>query len=90
MLGLSREDAARFAFLLSFPIILGGGLKKFLELESAGVLASDTLPLALGGIAAFVSGMLAIHYLLRFLKNHALLVFVVYRVLLAVVVLMAV
>lgn len=88
MLGLSREDAARFAFLLSFPIILGAGLKKVLELEGAGVFASDTLPLALGGLAAFVSGMLAIHYLIRFLKNHTLLVFVAYRVAIAVVVLL--
>lgn len=87
LLGLSREDAARFAFLLSFPIILGAGLKKILELESAGVLAADWLPLVLGGLAAFTTGMLAIHYLLRYLKNHTLLVFVLYRVALAAVVL---
>ncbi len=86
LLGLSREQAARFGFLLSFPIILGAGSKKLLELGSAGVLTNEWLPILVGALAAFLAGIAAIHYLLLFLKNHTLLVFVAYRLVLAAVV----
>lgn len=80
--GLSRENATRFSFLLSFPIIAGSGAKKLFELSSTGNLFS--LALALAFVASFVSGFFAIHYLLRYLRNHSLSVFIWYRVLLAV------
>lgn len=83
LLGLSRERAARFAFLLSFPIIIGAGSKKLLELSSAGVGQGEWLTIGVGVFAAFASGIACIHFLMRFLKNHTLYVFVVYRILLA-------
>lgn len=86
-LGLTREAAARFGFLLSLPIILGSGLKKSFELNSEGILSTMGLPLLAGALVAFVVGIAAIHYLLRFLRNHTLMVFVVYRFLLAIAVL---
>lgn len=82
-LGLSRAEAARFAFLLSFPVILGAGGLKFAELSSSGVFNSIGVPLLLGGIAAFVSGMFAIHTLISFLKTKTLTPFIVYRFALA-------
>lgn len=83
LLGLKREAAARFAFLLSFPVILGAGILKFLELGNVGVLESQGGALFVGALAAFLSGLLAIYALLRFLKNNTLDVFIVYRLLLA-------
>ena len=90
LLGLSREQAARFAFLLSFPIILGAGSMKLLDLGSAGVLVEQGAMILVAFIAAFASGIAAIHYLLKFLRNHTLLVFVIYRVILAGIVLLLV
>ncbi|TAK59028.1 undecaprenyl-diphosphatase UppP [Patescibacteria group bacterium] len=87
-LGLSREASARFGFLLSVPIILGAGSKKFLELAGTGALGTIGVPLILGSVVAFVSGLLAIYILLKFLRTHPLYVFAVYRVLLAVTILM--
>lgn len=87
LLGLSRENAARFAFLLSFPVILGAGMVKFLELGSVGVLETGGGALLAGAIAAFVSGLAAIYGLLRFLKNNTLDIFVIYRLLLAGIIL---
>jgi undecaprenyl-diphosphatase len=87
LLGLSREEAARFAFLLSLPIIIGAGSLKLLELGGAALPAGEWGMIALAAIASFGSGVAAIHYLLRFLKNHSLMVFVVYRLALAAVVL---
>jgi undecaprenyl-diphosphatase len=84
---LSREDAARFSFLLSIPIILGTGLKKLLDIYQGGELATLEHSLFIAAIFAFISGILAIHFLLKFLKNHSLNYFGVYRILLAVVIL---
>jgi undecaprenyl-diphosphatase len=86
MLGLSREEAARFAFLLSLPIILGSGLKKLLELSLDGFVATWGVELLLAALTSFVVGGLSIHLLLKYLRNHSLLVFVFYRILLAVVI----
>jgi undecaprenyl-diphosphatase len=84
LLGLSREGAARFSFLLSLPIILGSGLKKLLELGGAGVPVHEWYMIALAAGVALASGLAAIHYLLKFLREHTLVPFVVYRVALAV------
>lgn len=87
-LGLSREAAARFGFLLAVPIILGSGLKKLLELYMDGNLTTLGTPLLWGSIAAFVSGIAAIHLLLLFLKRQPLTVFIVYRLALAAIILL--
>ncbi len=84
ILGLSREQAARFSFLLSFPIIFGSGLVKLLGLGGESVLLNTEL--LLGAVAAFAVGILAIHYLLKYLRNHTLGVFIWYRVILAAIV----
>jgi undecaprenyl-diphosphatase len=86
LLGLTREASARFAFLLSFPIIIGGGSKKILELGSAGVMHQEWFIIGLGALTAFTAGIASIHYLLKFLRNNTLYVFVIYRILLAIVV----
>jgi undecaprenyl-diphosphatase len=87
LMGLSREHAAQFAFLLSVPIILGAGTMKLFELSGSSVPLSEWGSIAVGALAAFVAGILSIHYLLRFLKNHSLGIFVIYRIALAAVVL---
>ncbi|MFA5309345.1 MAG: undecaprenyl-diphosphatase UppP [Dehalococcoidales bacterium] len=86
-LGLQRETAARFSFLLSTPIILGAGLKSIFDVQqelAAGQMAgSDVLLYILGFAVAAVSGYLCIKYLLRFLQKHSTDIFVYYRWLLA-------
>jgi undecaprenyl-diphosphatase len=86
-LGLSREAAARFGFLLSVPIILGSGAKKLLDLGASGVLSSLGPELLVGGVVAFVSGFAAIHVLLLIVRKYPLYVFIVYRVALAALIL---
>lgn len=86
--GLNREDAARFSFLLSIPIILGSGLKKVFNIYQTPDFSSIESSLFIASTFAFVSGILAIHFLLKFLKNHSLNYFGVYRVLLAAVILL--
>lgn len=86
-LGLSRAEAARFGFLLAVPILAGSGAKKLLELATGGALATIGAPLAVGFVVAFLSGLAAIYVLLALVRRTPLTVFVVYRVLLAVLIL---
>lgn len=83
LLGLTREEAARFAFLLSLPVILGAGTFKALDLFKGEGGAIEHGPIIAGAIVAFGVGMAAIHFLMRFLKTHSLMPFVAYRLLLA-------
>ncbi len=87
--GLTRETAARFSFLLSIPIILGSGLKKLFDIAHSPDFLQFESALIVSSLVAFVSGILAIHFLLKFLKNHSLNYFGVYRIILAVVILIS-
>ena len=87
LLGLDRERATRFAFLLGFPIILGTGLLKLAELLGAGEGAGGEWgALIVGSLVAFFVGLFAIHWMLSFLRTHSLYGFALYRVLLALLV----
>lgn len=81
-LGLKRTAAVRFSFYLSIPIIFGAGL-----LKSEYVLSNLGNPIfAAGLISSALSGMAAIHLLLMHVKTRTFLPFVIYRVLLAVLI----
>jgi len=85
LLGLRREEAARFAFLLSAPIIAGAGGKKLLDLSRTAAAGHEAWVLGLAGLAAAaVTGYLAIGFLMRYVRSHNLGVFALYRLLLAV------
>jgi len=86
-LDLTREAAARYAFLLATPITAGAGLLQLRHLLKDGVPADERTAFALGIAASFLVGLGAIGFLLRYLRRASLLAFVVYRVALALVVL---
>jgi len=87
-LGYTREDAARFSFLLSVPAVVLSGL---FELKDVGDGTSPGLaPTLIATIVSFVVGYAAIAWLLRYLTSHSMLVFVVYRVALGILVLLLV
>lgn len=85
--GEKRETAARFSFLLSIPAITASGL---LELRKAlKILPHESLlPLVIGTIVAGIVGYLSIWALLSYLKRNTTLIFVVYRIILGVVILL--
>ena len=92
-LGLEREAAARFSFLLSAPIIAGAGAKSVYDfargLGQAGTETAGLGLIAVGFIVAAVSGFFCIKLLLSFLQKHTAKVFVFYRWALAVLVVVA-
>jgi undecaprenyl-diphosphatase len=82
-MGLRREDAARYSFLLSIPATTLAGVFELKHLLDATDRPS-TMSLVVGTVVAFGSGMLAIAWLLRFLRTRTTTVFVVYRLVLGV------
>ena len=81
-LGLTRETAARFSFLLAAPIIAGGGVMKIYQTFKDGVLASEGGVFLAGFLSAAVVGYLCIKFLLRYLQTKTTLPFVYYRLVL--------
>ena len=83
--GLKREASARFSFLLSTPIIAGATMLHFKKLVTAQENYNLQL-FAIGLVTSYITGIIAIKFLLNFLKKHPLNVFVYYRFILAVVI----
>ncbi|MDQ2983612.1 MAG: undecaprenyl-diphosphatase UppP [Actinomycetota bacterium] len=86
-LGLSRDAAARFSFLLLVPIVFGASLLKGLKVAKDGLPPGSGGPFAVGMIAAAVTGMLAIWALLGYVRRHDYSPFVLYRLAVAAFVL---
>ena len=77
-IGLDRETAARFSFLLSLPIIAGAGLYKSVDLAQTGFQGHDA-EFFWGFVSSAVSGFLVIWGLLKYLKFHDFKIFMLYR-----------
>ncbi len=82
--GLKREEAAKFSFLLSMPIVLGAGISSLKDVDyinpgQAGLLV-------VGFFSAWISGLLAVKFLLKYLNRHSFSVFAWYRLGLALVI----
>lgn len=86
LVGLTRESAARFSFLLSIPSVFGAGAYELYKYrhELAGQL---NLSVIVATIAAAIVGYIAIELLMRYLQTNSTYVFVAYRVVLGVVIL---
>ena len=77
--GIDKEKAAKFSFLLSLPVILGATLKQFLELLQDNAFNVDLLfPLLTATFVAFVSGYMAIIFLLNIVRKGKLEYFAYY------------
>jgi undecaprenyl-diphosphatase len=87
--GLTREASARFAFLMATPITAGAGLWELRKIVSGETGELPIAPLAAGMFASLVAGLLAIAITLRYLRSHGVGVFVLYRIALAALVIVA-
>jgi undecaprenyl-diphosphatase len=82
--GFDRVVAARYSFLLSVPAVVLSGLFELRHIGGDGAPIGAT---AIAMLVAFITGLATIHWLLRYLGNHTLGIFIVYRIGLGVVVL---
>jgi undecaprenyl-diphosphatase len=86
LMGMTRDGAARFSFLLSIPLILGGGAYKTLLLLQANE-AVDWGSLLAGIVLSAISALICIHWFLGFIQKFNFTPFVIYRLLLGAVLL---
>lgn len=86
-LGIKREAAVRFSFLLSILIIAGASVKKVPILFETPLLSSEYMIIGIAFLAAFVSGLWAIDFMIKFMKVSTLKPFAYYRIALAAIVL---
>ena len=84
---LDRESAARYSFLMSIPVIGGAAAFKGLEVARDGLPAGTAMPFVVGMVAAALSGIAAIWFTLAYLKRHNFNLFVLYRIVVGVAVL---
>ncbi len=82
LMGVTREAAAKFTFLLSVPIITGAALLKLPDM-----IEGFSIELLIGMIVSAIVGVLSIKFLLKYIKNHDFAIFAYYRFIIAIVIL---
>lgn len=82
---LKREEAARFSFILSMPIIAGAGFKQLLGADFSVFV--NPLILIVGGLSAAFTGYFVIKFLIKYLSNHSLNIFAWYRLIIGCLIL---
>ena len=87
-LGLSREEAAKFSFLLAIPVIMAASAFELYQLTQVEVLVFDYLDLLLGIVVSFVVAFLTIKWFLRIVQKIGMLPFFIYRLVLGALILL--
>lgn len=86
--GLKRSEAARFAFLLSIPIILGAGVKKTIDLVFEGLVVDEIWIYVIGFVVSAVVGFFCVKYFLKYLEKYSLRPFAWYRIAIAILIIL--
>ncbi len=88
ILGVNRRDAAEFSFFLAIPVMFGASFLKLVKF-GLGFTLTEALTLAVGMLVSFIVSVLAIKFLMAYIKGHDFQVFGWYRIVLGAVVLLA-
>ena len=84
-LKFNREEAAKYSFYLSAPVVAGAVAIKVLKGEMLSLITYNPTVFIMGVSVAFISGLLCIKFLLRYIKNHDYNIFMWYRLIIALV-----
>lgn len=87
VLKINRSNAAKFSFYLSAPVVLGAVAIKVLKGEMISLITYDPVTFIMGVLISFISGILCIKFLLSYIKKHDYNIFMWYRLILALIVL---
>ncbi len=87
LIGVNREESAKFSFLLSIPIMLGASLVKAYSFAKSGTVLTGEMVgfLIVGCLTAFVVSIITIKWLLKFINNHDFKSFGIYRIILGII-----
>ncbi len=82
-LHLEREDAAKFSFYLSLPVVMGAVVLQLIKVDFS-IIASNISILLVGIVISFIIGILCIRFLLKYLRSNDFKVFMWYRLVLGI------
>lgn len=85
-MNLNREDAAKFSFYLSAPVVLGAVILTVLKDGTMDIIMANLSIFVIGVLVAFIAGLLCISFLLKYIKNHDFKLFMWYRIVIAIIV----
>ncbi len=85
---MTKEAAVKFSFLAGLPLIFGAGFYKLIELLKTDISVEQVDILIVGFISAFISGLLAMKLLLWLAKKNGFKIFVIYRIILGLILLL--
>ena len=88
LLGIDKEKAARFSFLMVVPLILAKVAKDILSGEISGD-SAQLLPLSIGFVAAFITGLAACTWMIKIVKNSKLSYFAIYCLVVGIIAIIA-
>lgn len=86
--GIDRVSATRFSFLLAIPITFGAIVKVMTDSQTIDQVDSQTVIFIVGILSAFISGIFAIRFLIKYLSRHSLNIFAYYRIAIGVIVIL--
>jgi len=84
--GLSRRTAAEFSFFVAIPVLLSATVYELWEARAA-IAQFDTWPLVVSCVVSFISALLAVKFLIRFVSRHSFAAFAWYRIVFGVMIL---
>lgn len=87
-LKLKKEDAAKFSFYLSAPVVLGAVAVSVLKDNALSLIMTNFSAFFVGILISFVSGLICIEFLLKYLRKHDFKLFMFYRIALGVIVIL--
>ncbi len=86
LLGFKRSESAKYSFMLSVPTIMAASLFDFIEMREIVFAHPENIWILAGGsIVAFVSALVGVKWLIKYLQNHSLVLFGWYRIVLGII-----
>ena len=87
LLGYDRVNAARFSMILSIPIILASMILSLINIFNEEYVAVNVYPSFFASLVAFITALLSIIFLMRFIKKANFNIFIIYRIILGIILL---
>jgi len=87
-LGVKKEDSAKFSFYLSIPVVAGASLLSLIKDNTLVIISENLAIFGIGILISFITGLLCISFLLKYLRKHDFKLFMYYRILMGIIVLL--
>ena len=86
LLGFKRSESAKYSFMLSVPTVMAASLFDFVEMREIVFTHPENMWILVGGsVVAFISALIGVKWLIKYLQNHSLVLFGWYRIVLGII-----